>query len=254
MGLTEPTGASTTEGAMQRPAAPAPNDELMRFLVRQPLFADLPTADLAPLAAVVRRRHYLRGAVIFTQGDLGNVAFIVRSGRVEIVVESADGRDLVLYEVGPGDHFGEMALLEGQPRSASAVCAEASELLAITREDLLGELERHPSIMLRMLQAMSRRLRLTDRRLEGLAFHDAAIRLAETLWRISQTDGALRVARIHQDDLAARVGVSRQTVNRVLGEWRRRGLVSVARGEIRLPDPDRFTAWRAELAAAANEG
>src|SRR5690348_12709157 len=129
---------------MQPPLATVPNDELMRFLVRQPLFADLPPADLAPLAAVVRRRHYPRGAIIFTQGDLGHVAFIVRSGRVEIVVESADGRDLVLYEVGPGDHFGEMALLESQPRSASAVCTEQSELLAITREDLLGELERHP--------------------------------------------------------------------------------------------------------------
>ena len=120
---------------------------LLRFLASQPLFADLPPADLAPLAAVVRRRHYARGAVIFSQG-YGNVAFIVRSGRVEIVVESADGRDLVLYEVGTGDHFGEMALLEGQPRSASAICTEASEILAITREDLLGELERHPSTML----------------------------------------------------------------------------------------------------------
>src|SRR5437868_4859264 len=142
---------------MQTPPAVAPNDELLRFLARQPLFADLPPADLAPLAAVVRRRHYPRGAVIFTQGDLGS-----------------------------------------------------------------------------------------------FAFHDAAIRLAETLWRVSQTDGALRVARIHQDDLAARVGVSRQTVNRVLGEWRRRGLVSVARGEIRLPDPQRFAAWRAELAASTD--
>ena len=238
---------------MQKPSTGVPSDELLRFLARQPLFADLPSADLAPLAAVARRRQYPRGAVIFSQGDLGNVAFIVRSGRVEIVVESADGRDLVLYEVGPGDHFGEMALLEGQPRSASAICTAQSELLAINRDDLLRELERHPSIMLRMLQAMSRRLRLTDRRLEALAFHDAAIRLAETLWRVSQAEGSLRVAHIHQDDLAARVGVSRQTVNRVLGEWRRRGLVSVARGEIRLPDPQRFAAWRAELVAAADE-
>jgi CRP-like cAMP-binding protein len=253
MGLTGRECREVGMGAMQRQAATVPNDELLRFLARQPLFADLPPADLAPLAAVVRRRHYPRGAVVFTQGDLGNVAFIVRSGRVEIVVESADGRDLVLYEVGPGDHFGEMALLEGQPRSASAICTEASELLAITREDLLAELERHPTIMLRMLQAMSRRLRLTDRRLAGLAFHDAAIRLAETLWLISEADGTLRVAHIHQDDLAARVGVSRQTVNRVLGEWRRRGLVSVARGAIRLPDPERFAAWRAELATAPND-
>ena len=226
------------------------DSELLRFLSSQPLFADLPPADLVPLAGVVRRRRYSRGTVIFTQGDLGQVAFIVRAGLVEIVVESADGRDLVLYEVRPGDYFGEMALLEGQPRSASAVCAEATELLAIDRDDLLRQLERHPSIMLRMLQAMSRRLRLTDRRLEAHAFHDAAIRLAETLWKASHDDGAGRVARVHQDDLAARVGVSRQTVNRVLGEWRRRGLINVARGEIRLCDPDRFMAWRRALVAA----
>jgi CRP-like cAMP-binding protein len=131
------------------------------------------------------------------------------------------------------------------------VCREPTELLAIDRDDLLRELERHPSIMLRMLQAMSRRLRLTDRRLEAHAFHDAAIRLAETLWKVSQADGEARVARIHQDDLAARVGVSRQTVNRVLGEWRRRGLVAVARGEIRLSDPQRFMAWRRALVATS---
>src|SRR5437868_9749917 len=193
---------------MQRSPAAVPNEELLRFLARQPLFADLPPADLAPLAAVVRRRHYPRGAVIFTQGDLGDVAFIVRSGRVEIVVESADGRDLVLYEVGPGDHFGEMALLEGGPRSASAVCREDSEVLAIARDDLLTELQRHPSIMLRMLQAMSRRLRLVDRRLETLVFHDAAIRLAEALWQASSDEGGWRVARVRQDDLAARRGGS----------------------------------------------
>jgi CRP/FNR family transcriptional regulator, cyclic AMP receptor protein len=232
------------------PPGTSANDELLRFLGRQPLFADLPAADLVPLAAVVRRRRYQRGTIIFSQGDLGQVAFIVRSGLVEIVVESADGRDLVLYEVRPGDHFGEMALLEGLPRSASAVCREPTELLAIDRDVLLRELERHPSIMLRMLQAMSRRLRLTDRRLEAHAFHDATIRLAEILWRTSKDDGEGRVARIHQDDLAARVGVSRQTVNRVLGEWRRRGLVSVARGEVRLPDPRRFVAWRRDLVAA----
>jgi CRP-like cAMP-binding protein len=237
-----------------RGPAPAPADlELVEFLGRLPLFADVPAAELAPLARLVRRRHYPRGAVVFTQGDLGNVAFIVRSGLVEIVVESADGRDLVLYEVRPGDYFGEMALLEGQPRSASAVCREASEVLAITRDDLLAELQRHPTMMLRMLQAMSRRLRLTDRRLQGMAFHDAAIRLAEAVWEASHTEGAGRVARIRQDALAARVGVSRQTVNRVLGEWRRHGLVTLARGEIRLPDPQRFAAWRAELDTLVDE-
>ena len=223
------------------------DDELLGFLSRQPLFADLSADELLPLARLVRRQRYPRGRVLFAQGELGNMAFIVRHGLVDIVVESADGRDLVLYEVRPGDHFGEMALLEGGPRSASAVCREDSEVLAIARDDLLAELQRHPSIMLRMLQAMSRRLRLVDRRLETLVFHDAAIRLAEALWQASTEEGGWRVARIRQDDLASRIGVSRQTVNKLLGEWRRAGLVSVARGEIRLPNPSRFATWRAEL-------
>jgi CRP/FNR family cyclic AMP-dependent transcriptional regulator len=241
------------EAAMRGPTIARADDELLSFLAQMPLFADVPPAELAPLAALVRRRRYPRGGVLFTQGELGNVAFIVRRGQVEIVVESVDGRDLVLYEVRPGDHFGEMALLEGRPRSASAVCREASEVLAITRDDLLAELQRHPSIMLRMLQTMSRRLRLTDRRLADLAFHDAALRLAEALWQASHAEGEWRVARLRQDELAARVGVSRQTVNKLLGEWRRAGLVSVARGEIRLPDPSRFAAWRAELQTVSDE-
>jgi CRP-like cAMP-binding protein len=233
-----------------RHAAPGQvQSELLDFLARMPLFADVPREELSPLVEVVRRRRYQRGAVLFTQGELGNVAFIVRSGTVEIVVASADGRDLLLYEVRPGDLFGEMALLEERPRSASAVCREASEVLAITRDDLLAALQRHPSIMLRMLQTMSRRLRLADRRLEGMAFHDAALRLAEALWETSQEDAHGRLARVHQDALAARVGVSRQTVNKLLSEWRRVGLVSVSRGEVRLPDPSRFDRWRHELEA-----
>jgi CRP/FNR family cyclic AMP-dependent transcriptional regulator len=238
---------------VDKPATARADDELLQFLSRQPLFADLSPTELAPLVGLVRRQRYPRGTVLFTQGELGSTAFIVRSGLVEIVVASGDGRDLVLYEVRPGDHFGEMALLEGGPRSASAVCREASEVLAISREDLLAELQRHPSIMLRMLQAMSRRLRLTDRRLERLVFHDAAIRLAEALWEASHVEGDWRLARIRQDDLAARVGVSRQTINKLLGEWRRAGLVSIGRGQIRLPDPPRFAAWRAGLDARFGE-
>ena len=231
-----------------RSTVPSPlQAELLGFLARMPLFADLPAAELAPLVDVVRRRRYPRGAVLFTQGELGNVAFIVRSGRVDIMVASADGRDLLLYEVRSGDYFGEMALLEERPRSASAICREPCEVLALERDDLLAALQRHPSIMLRMLQAMSRRLRLTDHRLESLAFHDAGLRLAEALWEASEEDTHGRVARLSQDALAARVGVSRQTVNKLLGEWRRDGLVSLSRGTIRLPDPTRFARWRADL-------
>lgn len=232
---------------MHAAASAFAQDELLGFLARMPLFADLPPPELAPLVDVVRRRHYPRGAVLFTQGELGSVAFIVRSGLVDIVVASSDGRDLLLYEVRPGDYFGEMALLEERPRSASAICREASEVLALERDDLLGALQRHPSIMLRMLQAMSRRLRLADRRLESLAFHDAALRLAEALWEASAEDAAGRVAHLSQEALAARVGVSRQTVNKLLGEWRRAGLVSIGRGVLRLPDPARFDRWRASL-------
>ena len=232
---------------MSSTAPPRDQSELIEFLARMPLFADIPPEELTPLVAVVQRRRYPRGAVLFTQGQLGNVAFIVRDGLVDIMVASVDGRDLQLYEVRPGDYFGEMALLEGRPRSASAVCREASEVLALQRNDLLAALQRHPSIMLRMLQAMSRRLRQADRRLESLAFHDAALRLAEALWEASEEDAGGRLARLGQDTLAARIGVSRQTVNKLLGEWRRDGLVSIGRGAIRLPDPSRFAHWRDDL-------
>jgi CRP/FNR family cyclic AMP-dependent transcriptional regulator len=232
---------------MQGPTTARGDDEVLGFLMRQPLFADVPPVQLVPIAALVQRREYPAGAVLFTQGELGNVAFIVRRGLVEIIVQSADDRGLVLYEVGPGDHFGEMALLEGTPRSATAVCREASEVLAISRDDLLDELERQPKIMLRMLQSLSRRLRLTGRRVEKLVIHDAAIRLAEALWQASRVEGDSRVARIRKEELARRVEVSRQTVNKLLSEWQRAGLVSLDRGEIWLPDPSRFAGWRAKL-------
>ena len=225
---------------MQRPSAPLPNDELLRFLARQPLFADLPPADLAPLAAVVRRRHYARGAVIFTQGDLGSVAFIVRSGRVEIVVESADGRDLVLYEVGPGDHFGEMALIDPEPRCATVLAITDVELLVVRREDFLRELLKHPPAMLRMLASLSQRLRTTDAQVAGLAFDDTAARLSRFLSLNAAPRGRNLAVEVTQSELATMVGATRQTVARILGTWRRAGLIQTGRRRTVVLQPERL--------------
>ena len=209
------------------------DNSTLDFLQGMTLFHDLRREELANLARLVSERRYAKGSVIFTQDSLGGVAFMVQSGRVGIVLDSADGRELIVHEILPGDYFGEMALLDGQRRSASAVTLEDTTLLVLPGKSLLAELERHPTIMLRMLQAMSRRLRLADQNIGKLAFSDVGSRLAGTLLELS--GGGTKITATHED-LANRIGAARQTVNKVLNRWQRQGYLRTARGSITILD------------------
>lgn len=206
------------------------------------LFAEVPTGDLDDLAAGLRRRRYARNQVIFVQGDPGANLCIVEEGRVRICVSSEDGKELVLRMLGPGDFFGELALLDGEPRSADAIAQEPCQLLLLQREDFLAFVEARPRVGTALLVALSRKLRLTTRQAQDVAFLDVPARVARTL--LTLADGAdadgERTCRLTQAELAGAVGVTRESVNRCLGQLEDRGLIRRARGAITILRADRL--------------
>ena len=199
------------------------------LLRRVTLFADLDSEELATVARSVRRRHCPKGTLILAQDEPGNVGFLILDGTVDVLLESEDGRQFIIAQLGPGDHFGEMALLDAEPRSATVIATSDTELLVLRRDEFLTELLRHPRIMLRMLIALSRRLRRADAQVASLAFGDTAARLARLLVANAKPGPRGQTVEVAQDDLAAMVGATRQTVGRIFGAWRRQGYIVTGR-------------------------
>jgi CRP-like cAMP-binding protein len=202
------------------------------------LFAGLEAADRVDLATRLRRRRYARGEPLFLRGDPGSFLYVIERGRVKIALSSADGKEMILVLLGPGDFFGELALLDGGQRSADAVVVEDAELLLLGREDFLRCVESRPRIALHLLAVLSRRLRSTDQLVHDAAFFDVPGRLASALLRLGETlgqpaaDGVLISRRLTQLELAEMIGSSRESVNKWLSFYQRQGFIRMERGLI----------------------
>jgi len=216
-----------------------------------PLFSGLPSAELDRLGGLMRARDYARGEVIFLEGDAGTSLCVIASGRVKIVLTSADGREVVLNVYGPGEFFGEFALLDGEPRSADAVAQEPSRVFTLQRTDFLRFLEAHPRAAATLLAVLSRRLRHTTRVVQDAAFRDVPGRLARVILDLADThgrpaaDGVRVETRLTQTELASMIGASRETVNKALRSFERVGLLRLERSGITIVEPARLRA-RAE--------
>ena len=221
-------------------------EELDR-LSRIPFLADLADEDRRQLTASLRRRRYPRNEVIFHQDDPGNCLFILVSGAVKIIRRSLDGRELILSLIAPGEYFGELSLLDGEPRSADAVALEASELLVLPRDTFLRTLETTPSAAIRLLASLSRLYarRLTDV-VEDATFLDVSARLARVLVHLGRNDQRTPPrTELTQTALSAMVGATRESVNKWLGFFERRGWVRRERGELLLLDMESLTGYAA---------
>jgi len=206
------------------------------FLRGVPLFAGLGERALASLARAGRIRQLARGQTLFNQGDPADAFYVVRSGCIALLLDSPDGRELVINEMRPGDGFGELGLITGQPRSTGALAREPSEVLAISRPDFLALLEAEPRVLRGLLETTARRLAVSSERESALAFLNAAARLASALLELDHQADAVGYITISQEELGQRVGLARQTVARLLGRWRRTGWLVTGRGRIVLLD------------------
>jgi CRP-like cAMP-binding protein len=206
------------------------------------LFPLLGPDERQRFVAAARARSWRAGATIFAQGDPGTSMMLVRTGTVRIGYPTPDGRSFLLAELGPGGVFGEIALLDGGPRSADATAAADCTLLVFERRDFLPLLQRNWRLAEAVLQVVCARLRSADAHIAELAFSDLPVRLAKALVARAQPsgDGGPAYVGDTQGTLAAMVGGSRESVNRCLRKWQKAGLITIAEGRIYLSDPERL--------------
>jgi CRP-like cAMP-binding protein len=213
------------------------------------MFAGLPPPALAELARAVTPRRLAAGATLFRRGAPGDGLAIVLTGRLRIQLATAEGREVTLALAGPGAVVGEMALLDGEARSADAVATAPTSLLWLTREAFTGVLARQPAIALALLADVSRRLRQANTLLEGVALLPLEARLARLLLDVSE-QGRVPV-RLSQGEIAGMIAASRPKVNRALGHLAARHLVRVDRTGIRVLDaPGLASAGQADTSQA----
>ncbi len=202
------------------------------------LFNGLDADALNELTALARPRAFRGGEIIFHRDDPGQVLYVILSGKVRIYVTSPDGQEVALALLSVGDYFGELALLDGQPRSASAVAVEPAETLALQRPDFLNAVMHHPRIAIEVMHVLSHRLRQTDAMIEDLLFLDVHGRVAKKLLELAEThgvrtaDGVRIELRLTQGELAAMVGASRESVNKVMGYFMDKQFISTDKYKI----------------------
>jgi CRP-like cAMP-binding protein len=218
------------------------------------LFRGLSDATLERIAALAARRTYYKASVIFSQGDEGDALYGVAAGRVRISASASGGREVFLNIMEPGDTFGEIAVMDGLPRTANAIALDTSTLIVIQRGDFLPFLEREPQLAIHLLKLLCERLRWTSELVEESAFMAGPARLAKRLLILASLHGrAARVGelelRISQGELARFLGVSRQIVNHHLSEWRRLGWLDLGRTQIVIRNADALRAMIVEMAS-----
>jgi CRP-like cAMP-binding protein len=207
------------------------------ILQAHPLFGRLGTDLVARLAGCARGRTVRAGTTIFQKGDPGDCLFAICIGTVRISSHSLDGKDAVLNLVQAGEIFGEIALLDGKPRTADAVAFTDCTLMVIERRDFIPLLRSHPDMAIKLLELLCSRLRRTTEQVEDLLFLDLRSRLVKTLLRLSQTAPNAEIT-ISQDDLSHIVGMSREMINKQLQVWAKDQWISLARKRITVLQPD----------------
>ncbi|HEY3055360.1 MAG TPA: Crp/Fnr family transcriptional regulator [Thermoanaerobaculia bacterium] len=195
------------------------------------LFAELDDRELASIAGVAKTRRYAKDDVIFHADESGDVFCIIREGKVKITMISPEGKEIILSMMGPGDFFGEMSLLDDEPRSATVVAMEPLEVVTIWRTDFLEILKENFSITKKILIELSRRVRRTSNRIESLATMDVYGRLARFFLDLAQQQGKVldngyvAVTRPTHQAIANMIGTSRETVSRLIHELIRQDLL-----------------------------
>jgi len=208
-------------------------------LRKVPLFADLSEADLQRFAEVARAREYPRNSVILFEDDPGDALYIVSSGQVKVVLIGEDGREVILSVLGEGDFFGEMSLVDDEPRSAHVIAMKDSDLLVLRRDDFQAQLEQHPKIALQLLRVVVQRLRRADEKIGGLVLLDVNGRVARLLLDLAEESGGPTITRkLTHHTIAQMIGSSRETVSRAMRELVEKGCITVSRREITVTQPD----------------
>lgn len=205
---------------------------ILEFFAEISLFSKLSKNSLLSLARECKTELADKGDVLFIQSDPSESAYVVREGDISIILNSPDGREMVINEMHRGDLFGELGILTRKPRSTSAIARTKSKLYVIPDQTFVNIVEQEPHFALRLLEITAARLQMSGRRESALAFMDAQARLARLLLELEKQEHKKGYVTISQEELAQRTGLIRQTVAKALGKWRRAGWLITGRGRI----------------------
>ncbi len=218
-----------------------------QLLLDSVLLRGIPESELKQIESFIRLASFKRGKTIFRKGEPGRGMMMIVSGRVKIT-SPAGGNEAFLAVAGPGEVFGEIALLDGGPRTADAVALEDTELLVLDRRDFLPLVQRHPSAFLSLLEVLCARIRADTEMVEDFLFLDLPARLGRALRRLAEHNGTpvengVRIdVRFSQRELGKTVGMTRESINKQLRIWRDRKILDIADGHIVILDMEALSA------------
>jgi CRP/FNR family transcriptional regulator len=218
------------------------------LLSRVPLFSELSGEELERISRVAVPRSFPAGVRVFHEGDHSDACYLVRSGDLRVTREHSDGRAIALATLSSGDIFGELAMFDGEARSASVETLSDSELLALPASDFRSLLADHPEIAVKLIAALTRRIRETNERVSRQSFQTVPSRVAGVLTQLIAEEAAVEARqgvtiRMTQADLAQLAGTSRESVSRFLATLERAGVVRVGRGRVTVLEPRRLHAY-----------
>jgi CRP/FNR family transcriptional regulator, cyclic AMP receptor protein len=217
--------------------------DTLELLARVPLFSALAEEELSHVAAVAVPRTFASYQVVFREGDTSDTCYVIRSGHVRAVRGHMDGRSITLAQFGPGDFFGELAMLDEEKRSATIETLEDTEAIAILGADMRRLLRDHPDIAVKLIAALGRRLRETNERLARQSFQTVQSRVATALAQLveaARAEGAGEsdvLITSTQAELAQLAGSSRESASRFLAVLERAGIITQGRGKLTVHNP-----------------
>jgi CRP/FNR family cyclic AMP-dependent transcriptional regulator len=218
--------------------------EEVNLLTKVPVFTSLKPVYITELATKLTTRHYRRGETIFHKDDPGSILYIIKTGQVKIATPSLEGEEVILAILAANDFFGELSLLDGRPRAATATAMEDTQVLTLHRDDLLDVIGKHSELAADMLAALSERLRRTNVLLEDVIYLDLPTRLRRRLLELGEKHGLVTKRgieidlRLTQQDLANFVGASRVAINKLLGVFQDKGLICIDKKRIIILRPE----------------
>jgi CRP/FNR family cyclic AMP-dependent transcriptional regulator len=204
------------------------------MLENVPLFSGLSKAALAEVEQHGSIKTYRKNTIIMNQGDATDSLYVILSGSVKVFISGDDGREAVLNHQGKGEYFGDLALIDKQPRVASVITMESSKFMIISRPDFMKCLSANPEIALNLIRPMTSRIRMLAQNVSSLALLDVYGRVARTLLQMAteQPDGDMVTDKVTQQDIADMVGASRAMVSRILTDLKTGGYISIDKKRI----------------------
>lgn len=216
------------------------------FLQYVPIFSDLDDTIISKIEKIGLRKSYLKNDVILMEDEVGTALFVIVSGKVKVARSSNDGREVILTILSDSDFFGEMAILDGQTRSATVTAIEDTELFLIQRNDFLNLLREYPEIAISLLQELTKRIRTADVKIKALSLKDAEGKVATVILQLADDLGKIKQGKVEieklplQQDLANMAGTSRETISRTLHSFAKKGLIELDGVKLIIPDYEKF--------------